>query len=408
MSEDAKTRGLDKISRLATTPGGLVAFWDQATEVLQSTVPHYTFPCWYTVDPASLLITSHYNPFMPELPPGSLALEYYTDDANQIVDVARTEAGLSTLHEATNGDPSGSPRWQANIQMGGDQEMVAALRTKTGEVWGAVGLYREADRPMFDDAEKRFVQEAAPYLAEGARTSLLFGEALDPEGPDAPGLLILTSDGQVESSTSAAQQWLDDLPDGDVDTGQLPSVVLTVAGRALRNAEGREDQTGPAMARVLTRSGTWVVLHGAQLQSGAESRVAVIVEPAHPARITSLLLAVYGLTDRERDLTQLVLQGFSTADIAADLVVSPHTVQQHLKSIFDKTGVRSRRDLVAKVFFTHYEPRLRDNERRIHVVRPLRGGPALPLPDPSQQRGVMSLVRPDEGDTRSAERESSA
>ncbi|HXQ54819.1 MAG TPA: LuxR family transcriptional regulator, partial [Actinomycetes bacterium] len=49
-------------------------------------------------------------------------------------------------------------------------------------------------------------------------------------------------------------------------------------------------------------------------------------------------------------------------------------------SIFDKTGVRSRRDLVGNVFFAHYEPRLRDNERRAIADQPLRGGP-LPLDD---------------------------
>jgi DNA-binding CsgD family transcriptional regulator len=80
--------------------------------------------------------------------------------------------------------------------------------------------------------------------------------------------------------------------------------------------------------------------------------VAVIVEPAHPARIYPLLMSAYGLTERERDITRLVLQGNSTVQVAAQLVVSAHTVQQHLKNVFDKTGVRSRRDLVAKVFFT--------------------------------------------------------
>ena len=101
----------------------------------------------------------------------------------------------------------------------------------------------------------------------------------------------------------------------------------------------------------------------------------MIVEPAHPARITPLLMAAYGLTQREQDITRLVLCGDSTGQIADRLFVSPHTVQQHLKSVFEKTGVRSRRELVGKIFFGHYEPRLRDNERRVIEGEPVRGGP---------------------------------
>ncbi|MDQ3714890.1 MAG: helix-turn-helix transcriptional regulator [Actinomycetota bacterium] len=377
MTEDAKSRALDKMARLAAEPRSLVSFWQECSEVLSSALPFYDQPCWYTVDPASLLITSHYNPNMPALPPEWLAMEYYdADDVNKVADIARSSTGLSTLHEATGGDPSATARWQANIEYGGDQELIAALRTPNGETWGALGLYREAGADMFDASEQQFLREAAAHAAQGARRSLLFGEATDPEGPQPPGLLILTKDWQVESRTPGAELWLDDLPDGDIQAGRLPSAVLSVAGRALREARSG-DAGDVALARVLTRSGTWVVLHGAVLQSGTDHRVAVIVEPAHPARITALLMSAYGLTDRERDVTRLVLQGCSTTEIAAEMVVSPHTVQQHLKSVFDKTRVRSRRALVGKVFFSHYEPRLRDNEQRALLDKPLRGGPIL-------------------------------
>ena len=126
---------------------------------------------------------------------------------------------------------------------------------------------------------------------------------------------------------------------------------------------------------MLAEDGTWILLHGAPLSGEERSRVAVIIEPAHPARIYPLLMSAYGLTDRERDVVRLVLTGSSTQEIAAELVLSPLTVQNHLKNVFEKTGVRSRRDLVGKVFFTHYEPRLRDNERRVLRGQPVRGGP---------------------------------
>jgi DNA-binding CsgD family transcriptional regulator len=375
MSASGLQRAVDDITRLAAEPTDLVTLWQGATEVLERAVPHYWTPCWYTMDPASLLVTSHFHHGLAEFPQEWLTAEYYGDDVNKIADVAVSEAGIATLHEATGGDPSGSRRWQQNMQLGGDQELIVGLRTRTGDVWGALGLYREPDRPMFDAAEKQFLRAVAPQLAEGARRALLVGEATDPEGPDAPGLVILTDDWEVQSTTPGVGRWLAELPDGDWDAGRLPSAVLSVAARAARSAEQHGEV---AVARVLSRSGTWVVLHGAPLTSGAASRVAVIVEPAHPARITPLLMSAYGLTERERDVTALVLQGASTAQIADELVVSTHTVQQHLKNIFDKTGVRSRRDLVGKVFFAHYEPRFRDNEHRVAEEKPVRGGPAVP------------------------------
>jgi DNA-binding CsgD family transcriptional regulator len=62
-----------------------------------------------------------------------------------------------------------------------------------------------------------------------------------------------------------------------------------------------------------------------------------------------LLLAAYGLTARERDLCREVINGGSPSEIAGRLFISSNTVQDHLKSIFAKVGVRSRGELVARL-----------------------------------------------------------
>ncbi|HEX4992882.1 MAG TPA: helix-turn-helix transcriptional regulator [Rubrobacteraceae bacterium] len=58
--------------------------------------------------------------------------------------------------------------------------------------------------------------------------------------------------------------------------------------------------------------------------------------------------AVRCLTKREGEITRLVMGGLST----------PNTVRDHFKAIFDKVGVRSRRELVAQIFAQHYQPRM--------------------------------------------------
>ncbi len=377
-------RARDTIVRLAGRGLDLPTLWRESARTIAKVVPHYMSPCWFTFDPLSLLVTSHFQSDVVELPAEWLAHEYYVDDVHKMVDIARGERGYSTLHEAAGGDPSRSPGWNEIIRpMGGDQELLVALRTRSGETWGMLGLYREPGQPHFAPAEIRFLCDVAPHLAEGARRGLLVGEAADPEGPDAPGLVVLRADWSVESLTPGVERWLAELPDSEWEThGRVPPVVRAVAGRALRTAEHADAPGEVALARVLSRAGRWVVLHGAALVADGTRRVAVIVEPAHPGRVASLLMAAYGLTEREQDVTRLVLQGFSTAEIASRLAVSAQTVQQHLKSIFVKTDVHSRRELVGKVFFAFYEPRVRDNEARVPIKRPLRGGPLQRSADP--------------------------
>jgi DNA-binding CsgD family transcriptional regulator len=114
--------------------------------------------------------------------------------------------------------------------------------------------------------------------------------------------------------------------------------------------------SGPARARVCIPTGQWLVLHGARLDGDPQARVSVIIEPPRPDDLAQLLVAAYGLSDREQAVTALVFQGRSTRQIARALSISPSTVQKHLTSIFDKVGVRSRGELVGQVFFRHCLP----------------------------------------------------
>ncbi|HEY4608770.1 MAG TPA: helix-turn-helix transcriptional regulator [Ilumatobacteraceae bacterium] len=100
-------------------------------------------------------------------------------------------------------------------------------------------------------------------------------------------------------------------------------------------------------------------MRGSVLGEDPYSSVAVLMEEGQPAELAPLIADAYGLTDRERRVIELVAQGLSTTDIGQRLHLSAYTVQDHLKSIFDKTGASSRGELVARLFFDHYAPRLR-------------------------------------------------
>jgi DNA-binding CsgD family transcriptional regulator len=112
-----------------------------------------------------------------------------------------------------------------------------------------------------------------------------------------------------------------------------------------------------------TRSGQWLLLFGTPLAGQLDGRVAVIVQPAEPHDIAPLVAQAYGLSARERDVARLCFRGLTTKEIAAALHISPYTVQDHLKRIFDKTGTRSRAELVGHVFLERYVPRLEDVSR---------------------------------------------
>jgi DNA-binding CsgD family transcriptional regulator len=309
---------------------------------------------WATVDPATLLFTQAHRDGLPEeIGPYFVENEFLADDANKWTDLARSRDGVRTLVEATVGDLARSARYRDIFRpLGLSDELRVVLRTG-GTCWGFMCLHREGPEG-FSSAETQFVGRVAPYLAEGIRLGLLVRD-VGSDRENAPGLVLLADDGSLIGSNGPADLWLDELRDPASDR-LLPIEVYAVAAELRRAADSMAQ---PPRLRVRTRSGRWVVIHASWLGLQARETVAVIIEPAAAVEIAPLLMAAYGLTPRERTVTGLVCNGFSTREVASRLHLAEHTVQDHLKSVFSRTGVRSRRELVATILRQEYLPRAR-------------------------------------------------
>ena len=193
---------------------------------------------------------------------------------------------------------------------------------------------------------RRLVGTVAGLLADGYRRYLLSAETTR-GGPDAPGVVVFGADGQLRSVDPTAAALLDGFPG---PPGEVSTAVRAVAHRVRLGGTH-----GSARSRIRRPDGRWLVLHGTRLPPDQH---AVLVQPAGPADLWPVVAAGYGLTARERELVVLCARGLSNVEVAARMFLSPYTVQDHLKVVFDKVGVRSRKALVAKIFLDHAWPSL--------------------------------------------------
>jgi DNA-binding CsgD family transcriptional regulator len=304
--------------------------------------------CVVTLDPATLLPTGHV--IENGLPDSAMArymeIEIREPDVNKFADLAR-DGRAATLGEATGGVLERSLRHRELRGPNGFGDELRAVLVGASGTWGAIVLLREAGSPDFTPVDARLLESLSEPLADGLRRAMLLAAAGQGSDVPEPGLLLLADDGSIEASNGSARQWLDELGADPTPGALLPVALRAVGLRAL-------SPDGNAVARVRTRSGRWLLLHGSVLGT----RPAVILEAARPAELAALISDAYALTRRERAVTQLVAQGLSTNEIASRLFLSPYTVQDHLKSIFEKADVGSRGELVARLFFEHYAPRL--------------------------------------------------
>jgi len=309
---------------------------------------------WAAADPATLLFTRAYREGLPEdAGPYFVENEFLRDDVNRWTELAERAAGVGTLMQATDGDPTRSERYRDIFAPLGLQDELRAVLRSRGSCWGYVCLHREAAQSTFSPAEVQFVQRLAPHLAEGIRMGLL-RQACELENPaEGPGLVLLAADGALAGMNDAAGRWLEELG-GRADGSQLPVEITALAIR-FRHLAAWE----PVLPRlrVRTRSGHWAVLHASWMSSQSVGTIAVIIEAAAPAEVAPMIMLAYGLSDREKVITGFVCQGLSTRQIAGRLHITTDTVQDHLKSVFDRTGAHSRGQLVATILQRDYLPR---------------------------------------------------
>jgi DNA-binding CsgD family transcriptional regulator len=303
-------------------------------------------------DPATLLHTRRFlDGFPSHMSPYYLENEFRADDAIRWTELARDKRGVRTLLDATGGRLEDSARHRDLFKpLGLSDEIRAVMRTRR-VTWGYMCLARGRGS-SFTSAETAFVTRVAPHLAEGIRGALLLGAVVTTDLEDAPGLVVVSSDGSTLSTSPPADRWLDEL--GASGQG-LPHEIEVLVASVRHTAP-----TGLSAGRlhVRTRAGRWAVIHAYPMpQLGDDGAIAVIIEQAVPAQVAPIVMLAYGLTEQERTVTGLTCRGYSTQEIAEELHLSPHTVRDHLKSIFAKVGVGSGRELTAAIMQQQYLPR---------------------------------------------------
>ncbi|MER9794885.1 helix-turn-helix transcriptional regulator [Mesorhizobium sp. M0213] len=359
LSDHSAVTARRDIVRLCHSGLDSISLRSEAMRRLRQVLPIESF--WFaTADPATLLFTGSLVDEIPEeATPLFVANEFLQNDVNKFTQLAVASSPVSTLHSATKGRLEESSRYRdICVPLGFGDEMRAAIRAG-GACWGFMCLHRDVGGLNFSPAEMDLLAELVPHLAGGLRSALLLEQAADTDDSDGPGLLLLANDLSLVGCTPSGERWLAEIADRPF-RHELPQVIhAAVARLALLESNVPGPHDFAPRGRVRTSSGRWLVVHASRISGRKPAETAIILEPARPLEIAELLLQAYGLTRREGEVAQLVLRGRSTAGIVSKLQISEYTVQQHLKAIFTKVGIGSRRELVAQAFAQQHRSRVR-------------------------------------------------
>jgi DNA-binding CsgD family transcriptional regulator len=340
--ERARNRARERLDALAHASCDSEEARREAIAALRPAVGFQRW-CWPLTDPASAVSTSGIAEFdlWAELPRIAVLEEH--GDLTSKPGLALGERASTSLSAATGGDLARSKRWRECLEPYGiGDELMTACRDRHG-CWGSVELMRDSDDPPFTDDDALFLHDVAPTLAtlirNGPRESR---QALLRLTTLPPATLIIDAELRPTSWTPAFRDWLAELLAGPE---ALPLAVYELGTRVFTPPDVAYGL--PASVRIRTHSGRWATLEAAHLEGSDRHHAAITIRSSTADEVFDLLAKTYDLTRRERQLVALMLDGLATKQLSAALSISPHTVQDHLKAIFAKTNLRSRRELVS-------------------------------------------------------------
>lgn len=357
---------MDDVARIGARGLPREEYYAEVTARLRRVVPSAA-ACWHTVDPGTRLLTSDSpgelisrgiltEESVIEAGQGIVASEYFVRDVNTFGSLARKRVPVGTLTQATGGKPDRSVRYQQVLKPAGiPYELRAAFVTR-GRCWGAVHVARLDGQPDFTAEDVSALASITGIVAEGIRASLRFdaGRRGETEA-SSPGLMLLGPRNEVEMITPPARELLDLMSSrARSGNGEIPPSAVVALAEYTRRAPADDEARTVA---VPTGAG-WVTLHASLPDGSTAGRVAIVVERSPSPAATAVRLEAHGVTTREREIAGCLAAGLTNAEIAQQLVLSPYTVQDHIKSLLEKTGVASRQELVARIFLDDYLPRI--------------------------------------------------
>lgn len=281
--------------------------------------------------------------------------EFTVEDFNKYADLHRAGSGPTTLYRSTHERPLRSVRHRELNSVHRFGPELRATFSVDGECWGALNLLRSLGAADFDADDLALVGAVQTVVARGLRRCVLSVD-VDGEPYVEPGVVLLDGAGTVVSMTEHATSYLAELSHPDVEHHgtHLPGEAYVVGSLAQARAAGMPGSA--PVVRTRARNGQWLTLRAdcSRDAAGRVATTAIVIEPSRTSEILPLLVAAHELSPREEAVLSELVTGASTSEAARALGISPHTVRDHVKSLHYKVGVRSRAELMSRLYRLRY------------------------------------------------------